>query len=220
MAIELDAVINRYGKAAHEEVCAGIGIMEYRTGYGVLYVAHSGPGEIAASAAASILIGHYGAEMIINFGVVGGLTPDMSLAHTVVVDRVVHYDFDAHEIGWGETGKYPDLPDRFIPVSPELAAEALKIFPELRAVTCASADKFVGSPANKRELHRLYGAQICDMETAGIALTAMRAGVPCLVIKTVSDSVEGGAEEFGRELARSSAVCIDIADRIINGMHK
>ena len=74
VAIEVDAVLDRYGKAVHEEKLAGVNFMEYRTEYGTLYVAHSGPGEIAAAAATALLIGHYGAELIINFGVVGGLT--------------------------------------------------------------------------------------------------------------------------------------------------
>lgn len=100
------------GKPVHEEKLAGVNFMEYRTEYGTLYVAHSGPGEIAAAAATALLIGHYGAELIINFGVVGGLTPEMALARTAVVEGVVHYDFDAHKIGWGEAGQYPDFPGR------------------------------------------------------------------------------------------------------------
>ena len=216
VAIEVDAVLDRYGKAVREEKLAGVTFMEYRTEYGTLYVAHSGPGEIAAAAATALLIGHYGAELIINFGVVGGLTPEMALAKTAVVEGVVHYDFDAHQIGWGELGQYPDFPDRLVPTSPGLVAKALEIQPELKAVVCASADKFVDEPDKKRFLNRSFGAHICDMETAGIVITAARAGVPCLVIKTVSDGVEGGAAEFEKELGRASAICIDIADKIVN----
>ena len=150
VAIEVDAVLDRYGKAVHEEKLAGVNFMEYRTEYGTLYVAHSGPGEIAAAAATALLIGHYGAELIINFGVVGGLTPEMALARTAVVEGVVHYDFDAHKIGWGEAGQYPDFPGRLVPTSPELVAKALEIQPELKAVVCASADKFVDEPDKKR----------------------------------------------------------------------
>lgn len=215
VAIEVDAVLDRYGKAVREEKLAGVTFMEYRTEYGTLYVAHSGPGEIAAAAATALLIGHYGAELIINFGVVGGLTPDMALAKTAVVEGVVHYDFDAHQIDWGEPGQYPDFPDRLVPTSPELVAKALEIQPELKAVVCASADKFVDEPDKKRFLNLSFCAHICDMETAGIVITAARAGVPCLIIKTVSDGVEGGAAEFEKELGRASAICIDIADKIV-----
>lgn len=148
------------GKPVREEKLAGVTFMEYRTEYGTLYVAHSGPGEIAAAAATALLIGHYGAELIINFGVVGGLTPEMALAKTAVVEGVVHYDFDAHQIGWGELGQYPDFPDRLVPTSPGLVAKAIEIQPELKAVVCASADKFVDEPDKKRflnpQLRRAY----------------------------------------------------------------
>lgn len=86
---------------------------------------------------------------------------------------------------------------------------------KLKAVVCASADKFVDEPDKKRFLNRSFGAHICDMETAGVVITAARAGVPCLIIKTVSDGVESGAAEFEKELGRASAICIDIADKIV-----
>ena len=76
---------------------------------------------------------------------------------------------------------------------------------------CASADKFVADPEAKRELHRKYGASICDMESAAIALTAYRAGVPALLIKTVSDAVEGGPDEFWEACRRTASICMEIA---------
>ena len=51
--------------------------------------------------------------------------------------------------------------------------------------------------------------------TAGIVLTCSRAGVPCLLIKAVSDAMTGGAEEFSRELRRSADLALEVADRII-----
>ena len=53
------------------------------------------------------------------------------------------------------------------------------------------------------------------MEAAGIVLTCNRALVPCLLIKTVSDGLTGGAAEFQREMDRSAALALDLADKII-----
>ncbi len=220
VAIEIDAVIEKYGRPIRAEKCAGITVMEYKTGYGTLYVAHSGAGEIAAAAATSLLIGRFGAEVIINFGVVGGLTPEMALTSTVVVSGVVHYDFDAHEIGWGEQGKYPEFDSVVIPTTPQLVEMSQKILPDLKAVVCASADKFVGDGEAKAALNRSFNALICDMETAGVVITAVRAEIPCLVIKSVSDSVNGGPEEFEKMLKSASDICIDIADKILSETFK
>ena len=104
------------------------------------------------------------------------------------------------------------------PATAALADQAVGIEPRLKKVICASADKFVGSPDRKRELHALYGAEICDMESAAVVLTCNRSGVPCLLIKTVSDGIEGGAEEFKAELQRSAALCLAVADKIIRAL--
>ncbi len=45
-----------------------------------------------------------------------------------------------------------------------------------------------------------------------------RADVPCLVIKTVSDGITGGAEKFSKELTRSAEVCLAITDEIIRAL--
>ena len=58
------------------------------------------------------------------------------------------------------------------------------------------------------------------MEAAGILLTCNRNRVPCLMIKAVSDGIEGGAEEFKSEILRSSKLCLEITDRIIHSINQ
>ena len=43
------------------------------------------------------LISKFDVDLIVNFGVVGGLTPEMELAKTCIVESVIHYDFDTSE---------------------------------------------------------------------------------------------------------------------------
>ena len=38
------------------------------------------------------------------------------------------------------------------------------------------------------------------------------------MIKTVSDSITGGAEEFSSEVNRSASICLEIADKIMANM--
>ena len=142
----------------------------------------------------------------------------MALARTVVVESVVHYDFDTSDWDGCEVGRYAAYPTPRIPATPELVARARALFPELRAVVCASADKFVGRAEEKRRLHERFGAEICEMEAAGVVLTCSRAGVPCLLVKTVSDGITGGAEEFSKEVTRSAEICLAITDEIIRSL--
>ena len=218
VAVEMDAVLSLYGKPAGVQPCGGFTVSTYENGAYVIYVVNSGVGEIAAAAAAEMLIVGFGVDLIVNFGVVGGLTEDMTMARTVVVERVVHTDFDTSAWNGYEPGRYPDHPDRCIGTDPGLVSKALEAAPELVPVTCASADKFVAGAEKKRALQETYGADICEMEAAGIVLTANRAGIPCLLIKAVSDGITGGAEEFEREVLRSSKICLSAADRIIRSL--
>ena len=215
VAVEMSAVLERYGAPQEKTKLFGFELLRYDNADYSIYAVNSGAGEIAAAAATELLIAVCGVDLVVNFGVVGGLTPEMALARTVVIERVVHYDFDTSEVDWAEPGRYLEYPTPYLPATPELVEKALTVAPELKKVTCASADKFVGRAEAKRALHETWGADICEMESAGIVLTCNRAGVPCLLIKTVSDAVEGGAEEFNREVERAAGVCLEIADRII-----
>ena len=215
VAVEMGAVLSRYGTAKKTETRSGFEVYTYDMHGYTLHVMHSGAGEIAAAAATQLLIDRYGAELIVNFGVVGGLTAEMAQTKTCVVEKVVHYDFDTSAYDGTKPGQYAEYPDEFLPATPELIERAVQIAPELKKVVCASADKFVDGPEAKGALHEKYGADICEMEAAAVVLTCNRAKVPCLLIKTVSDGLMGGAEDFGTALQHTSELCLEVADRII-----
>ena len=215
VAVEMDAVLRRYGSAKKVEKRHGFEMHLYDMGAYELYVLRSGAGEIAAAAAAELLIDRYEVEMIVNFGVVGGLTAEMAQTKTCVVEKVVHYDFDTVAYDHCLLGQYMGYPDEFLRPAPELIDKAVSLCPELKRVTCASADKFVAGEEAKSALNKRWGADICEMEAAAIVLTCDRAKIPCLLIKTVSDGLTQGGEDFGTALAHTSALCLEVADKII-----
>ena len=218
VAVEMDSVLAKYGTPAEMIEEKAFRIYVYKSADYVLYVLNSGAGEIAAAAGTQYLISKLGAELIVNFGVVGGLTTEMGVSKTCIVENVVHYDFDGGGFTGTAVGRYIELPDIFIPTTASLVEKALAAEPTLRRVNCASGDKFVEGAEKKGELRDKFSCQICDMESAGIALTCLRNGVPCLLIKTVSDGMEGGAEEFAAQIRRSSEICMEITDKLIRQM--
>lgn len=215
---EINAMLIEMGEPIDMITSDGFDIRRYSVGGNDLYVAKSGAGEIYAAAATQLLISKYGAELIVNFGICGGLTPEMSLCRTCVVEKTVHYDYDASAVDGVEQCRYLDLPDIYIPASARLVELAVSVMPELERVICASADKFVADPEKKKELHERFGASICEMESAGILLTANRCGVPALLIKAVSDSVSGGAEEFERMACESARACVRTMMAVIDSI--
>lgn len=212
---EIAAVLEKFGQPLSEKRFGTMSVSDYRgQGYD-LFVAHSGAGEIAAAAATELLIDLYQAEMILNVGVVGGLTPEMASARSVIVTKVVHYDYDASPIDPVVPGQYLELPDVYIPTDARLAARALTICPDLKPVICASADRFIDKSERKAALHEAYGAEVCDMESAAISLTAHRHGIPALLLKTVADSITGGAEGFEKSCRETALVAMEIAVKLI-----
>ena len=83
VAVEMDAVLSRYGTPSETLREGGFTIYTYTGEDYAIYALNSGAGEIAAAAAAQVLISVYHAELIVNFGVVGGLTPEMAKACTL-----------------------------------------------------------------------------------------------------------------------------------------
>lgn len=215
VAVEIDSVTGRYGSAAKKHEKYGFNIYEYELDDALLYVIHSGAGEIAAAAATQLLISEFGVRAVVNFGVVGGLTDEMKLAKTVIVERVVHYDFDASAVDGSRVGQYVGYDSEFIYLNKELIDRALALAPELKPVTCASGDKFIEGEEKKRSLAERFSADICEMELAAIALTCGRCGVPCIAIKTVSDAVTGGAESFSRMVRQAGDLCMEVTERLI-----
>ena len=218
VAIEVDAVLSRYGKAEEEMTLGGFHVRHYVMDSYDLYVLSAGVGEIAAASAVQILISELHVDMVVNFGVVGGLTKEMTLARTVIVDKVVHYDMDSSELDGTPVGYYSDYDGIYIPVTEELVEKACVIEPSLKRVICASADKFVGDPKKKAALHEKFGAEICEMEAAAVAMTCNRNKVPVMMIKAVSDSIEGGAEEFYEAVTRSSDMAFSVTDKLIRAL--
>lgn len=208
MKSEIAALLDKVGTPVREDGYLSFEILVYSIGNNELYVVQSGVGEIYAASATQMLITRYGVEMIVNFGICGGLTPDMALTKAVVVEKIVHYDFDTSAVDGCEPGRYLCYPDIYIPISEELVEAAVEAEPALERVICASGDKFIGDPEKKSELNRLFSAKICEMEAAGIALTANRAGVPVMIIKAVSDSASAGAGEFSAMVDEAAAACV------------
>lgn len=173
-----------------------------------VYLVLSGYGEIAAASATQYLIDVYNVDRIINYGVVGGL----HMCHTVekvgIVKKIVHYGFDVSADGH-PVGKYPNQKSLYItPEEDALPHVALSgMLPEF---VCASADKFVDGGDPKRKLRKQFGADVCEMEAAGIVITCNRNHVPCSFIKAVSDGVNEGGEAFDKNATPAAKKCVEI----------
>lgn len=175
---------------------------------------NSGVGEISAAAATQYLITAYNPDFIINFGVCGSLKKELGLKTVVFVKGVVHYDFDTSAIDKCEAGKYENYDSAIIPVNEVLLKSALSADSGVQTVICASGDKFIADESVKARLAETYGASICEMESAGVILTADKNDVPCLIVKAVSDA-EGGASDYETFMHEAAMRYVDFLIKFI-----
>ena len=132
--------------------------------------------------------------------------------------KIVHYDMDTSAVDNCEVGRYLEYDDIYLRTTKKYVEMAIKHNPDMMVVTCASADKFIVDAEKKKEIADLFDADICDMESAGIILVCNQNKVPNLFIKTISDSIHGGAEEFREYMEKAADTCIDMINSIIVNM--
>ena len=216
VAVEINSVMKKYIERLFEEVVKGFKVYSIDFGDKILYITHSGAGEIKAAACTQMLIDKFDVDLIINYGVVGALRKELTVTNTCVVERVVHYDMDTSSVDDCDVGRYLEYDDIYLPTTAEYVNAALSVDPSLISVTCASGDKFIGTEDKKNEMRERFYADICDMESAAIVLVCDQNSIPNLLIKTVSDSIQGGAEEFIACAEKATDVCLAVVDRIIN----
>ncbi len=218
IAVEIKAFINEYNEKYTKESVYGFDVYRVKEEDFEIIAIHSEAGQTYAAAATMLLVNEYKVDIIVNYGVVGALKDDIKTLHSCLVEKVVHYDFDTSEIDNVEVGRHIEYDSIYMKNDRKLIDAALKVKPDLQLLTLASGDKFIGNPSVKAELGKKFSADICDMEGAGIILIANRAKVPCIMIKTVSDSLEGEGTEFLNVFKESSNLCMKITKEIVHSL--
>lgn len=176
-------------------------------------------GEIAAAAACQLLISRYNVDCVLNFGIVGGVTEQMSSEKAVYVGSVVHYDMDTSQIDKCPVGYYECFDGTIVYCDKALLDKALNILP-LPVVRCASADKFVADPKQKSLLASRFDADICDMESAAALFVCKFNNVPFLSVKCISDTLFGGENEYWQNAKNMSEMLRGLSEKLCRSLDK
>ena len=145
-----------------------------------LYV--SGVGKVNAAAAAQKAV-DAGAEEILNCGVAGGLDPKMEVGDACEILQAVEYDFDLTLINGTRLGTHNERK------TPFFDCRTTGRFP---ARILATGDRFTNDERDVTAPLGL-GASVKDMEGAAIAHVCELNGVPCRMLKCISDVHGKGA---------------------------
>ena len=83
----------------------------------------------------------------------------------------------------------------------------------------ATGDMFIGTPAKKDELRKLFNATAAEMESSAIAQAANTNNVPCLVIRAISDLADCTANKPFAEVEKQMAeVCASTIEILLDNL--
>lgn len=139
----------------------------------------TGMGKVnAAASVATVLARGPRPSMVVNLGTAGALRPDRTGLHEVAT--VLQHDLDT-ELLRTLTGQTCGAPISLGPTG----------------VVLATGDAFVSDEATRARL--AAQADLVDMEGYAVASVAHEAGLPCRMVKQVSDDAGAGAARSWRE---------------------
>jgi len=197
-----------------------------RFGTEPLVLAQAGIGKVNAAAAATLLLGLFGATKLIFCGVAGGLDPDLPVGAVLLADRLAIHDYGVMAGGKLTSTASGRIPlgapelDALAPVPPEVRATLQRLAEILRSQTGApvglggivTADYFLNCAQTRETLHARYAAQAIDMESGAVNQVAQAWGAPLYVIRTLSDLAGEESHltypQMAQMAAHNSALCV------------
>lgn len=139
----------------------------------------TGIGKVSAAVAVTAAIAARRPSFVLNVGTAGALRAGMEGAH--VIGRVLEHDVDHAFLG--------SL------IGEELTGEV--VLDPAEPTTLATGDSFVADPALRLAL--AARADLVDMEGYAVARACEQAGVPCRMVKVVSDTASTDAARSWKE---------------------
>lgn len=178
----------------------------------VLVVARCG--KVSAAATTTELIVRFGVEAVVCTGIAGGLGEGVAIGDIVVADRLVQHDLDArplwprHVVPLLERGEFPADPvwaDRV--ESAARRSEAASGGGRVHRGLIASGDQFIHGEHAGDALRAMLPTVLCvEMEGAAVAQVCCEYGVPCAVVRVISDRADSEAPaDFGASLGSFAA---------------
>ena len=157
--------------ADKEFLCGKIGQAEV-----ILHIC--GVGMRHAAQGVRALVDNYRPDLLLNYGVSGGMMPDMPLGKTVVATSSFPCSGKAYKAGIAE------------PTDKALAAFAAAILCDTHKSPVCTSQALIINKKRKARIVAQSGAVCIDMESYVIAKITNELGIPLLVIRCLSDTLE------------------------------
>lgn len=219
MDVEVDA-LRRAMDGARVTTYANMSFLEGTVGSTPAVVVQCNVGMVNAAVCAQALVDRFGVTHVVNTGVAGSLDASLDIGDVVVATDAVNHLMDVCNLGYAP-GQTPGLDVLAFPCDADLRA---RLADAVRA-TCrvgvregrvASGDRFVRDAAEKARIRETFGAACCEMEGAAVAQACWLCGVPCGIVRAISDKADGSdAVDYPVFEARAAADCAAIVRQLL-----
>ena len=176
----------------------------------------AGMGKANAAATTQVLITRFDAERIIFSGIAGNMTDKVGIGDVVVGKTVLYHDAEDDMIAQSApfTARYEgdaELVKAALASCEELGVKAI-------AGVIATGDQFVGDSATKAAIAEKVHPDCVEMEGAAVSQIAAKNGVPCVILRAMSDNADEAGHEVLVAKKFSISEYVATATRIVAGM--
>ena len=197
MSVEVEALINQLEDRQEKKIGMDLFVSGRLFGKEAV-LAVCGPGKVNAALCTQSMILHYQPEWILNLGVAGAGDTEVSIGDMVIATAAVQHDMDTSPIGdpVGLVSKINlvEIPcdaclcDRLVKAAS--AVEGMKVHQGI----IATGDQFIHDGAVRSRIHGLFRAKAVEMEGGAVAHACYVHGVPCGVLRSISDQADGHSD--------------------------
>ena len=157
-----------------------------------------GPGKINAALCAQSMLMLYRPQWVLNLGVAGASAEQVGIGDMVVATCTVQHDVDTSPIG-DPVGMVSKINLIRIPCDAALHDHLMASARSLGDVcvhegVIATGDQFINGADVRARIHRQFDALAVEMEGGAVAQACYMHGVPCGVLRSISDQADGHSD--------------------------
>ena len=194
------------------EVVRGISFVSGNVGDVEVVVAMCGVGKVFAAICAEAMILKYNPDMVINVGVAGTLTKDLSVYDVAVATDVFQHDMDTSALG-DPVGLISGLNQIYFPTDEKMVKLLCEVLKDkgINHVRgpIATGDLFMHDPAKKAQVRDDFRAIAAEMEGGSIGHVCTVNNVPFAVLRSISDG-DGGAMDYATFAEKAAVVSSEV----------
>jgi adenosylhomocysteine nucleosidase len=203
-------------------------------------VGRSGAGKVNAAIVATVMIGHFNPSVLFFSGTAGAIDPSLRPGDVVIGETVAQHDVGVQTPAGITrrgprnvmTGEFDPIlihaPDQLLAAARQSAggltlpvtktADGDRV-PRIVEGVIVTGDVFMSDGGRREELRTALGAAAIEMEGGAFIQTCRQFGVPCLVVRSVTDSADTRAlssyQQFvGMASENAAALVTAIIDRL------